>query len=290
MKKIHKILIIIFLLTPLPGGCVKVALRVSPSLIPNFTNAFFEECDPDLAEQSLPSNLKLMEGLLKNDPDNGQLLTALCMGFTGYTMLFIEDDDSERASKLYLRARAYGFRAIGGNPFKLKEAGLKKDILRNRLLTYYDEKEIEALFWTAISWNAWINLNLDKPAALAQLGAAQACLERVLEIKPDYFHGLSYIMMGSISAAMPMALGGKTGQAKTYFEKAMGVTNGKFLLAQYYFARYYAVRVQDKKLFLELVKEIERSSSDELKEVCLINAVMKKKAKRLMETSKDLFF
>lgn len=267
-----------------------MALRVSPSLIPNFTDAFFEECDPDLAEQSLPSNLKLMEGLLKNDSDNRQLLTALCMGFTGYAMLFVEDDDSERASTLYLRAKTYGFRAIGGDAFKLKEAGLKKDIIRSRLLTYHDEKKIDALFWTAISWNAWINLNLDKPAALAQLGAAQACLERVLEIKPDSFHGLSYIMMGSISAAMPMALGGKADMAKTYFEKAISVSNGKFLLAQYYFARYYAVRVQNKKLFLELVKEIESSPSDGLKEVCLINAVMKKKSKRLMEMSKDLFF
>ncbi len=271
------------------GGCVKMALRVSPSLIPAFTQAFFEECDPDLAKQSLPSNLKLMEGLLKNDPDNRQLLNALCMGFTGYAMLFVEDDDPERASTLYLRARTYGFRATGRNAFKLIDAGLKKDIIRSKLLAY-GEKEIEALFWTSISWNAWINLNLDKPAALAQLGAAQACLERVMEIKPDFFHGLSYIMRGSISAAMPVALGGKAGRAKTYFEKAIGVSNGKFLLAQYYFAKYYAVRVQDKELFLKLIKEVESSPSDGLKEVCLINAVMKEKTKRLMEMSEDLFF
>jgi tetratricopeptide (TPR) repeat protein len=289
MKKTHKILLIMFLSSIFMGGCVKIALRVSPSLIPGFTQAFFEECDPDLAEQSVPSNLKLMEGLLKNDPDNSQLLTALCMGFTGYSMLFVEDDDPERASRLYLRARTYGFRAIGRKAFKLKDAGLKKDIVRSKLLTY-GEKKIEALFWTAISWNAWINLNLDKPAALAQLGAAQACLERALEVKPDCFHGLSYIMMGSISAAMPMALGGKAVRAKTYFEKAMSVSNGKFLLAQYYFAKYYAVRVQDKELFLKLVKEVESSPPDGLKEACLINAVIKKKAKRLKEMSEDLFF
>ncbi|MCD4716603.1 MAG: TRAP transporter TatT component family protein [Desulfobacterales bacterium] len=289
MKKTHEILIIMFLSSLFSVGCVKMALRVSPSLIPNFTSAFFEECDPDLAEQSLPSNLKLLEGLLKNDPDNRQLLTSLCMGFTGYAMLFVEDDDPERASTLYSRARTYGFRATGRNASRLKDAGLKKDIVRSKLLAY-GEEEIGALFWTAISWNAWINLNLDKPAVLAQLGAAQACLERVLEIQPDYFHGLAYIMMGSISAAMPMALGGKAGRAKTYLEKAIGVSNGKFLLAQYYFPRYYAARVQDKELFLKLIKEVESSPSDGLKEVCLINAVMKKKTKRLMEMSEDLFF
>ena len=266
-----------------------MALRVSPSLIPGFTQAFFEECDPELAEQALPSNLKLVEGLLKNDPDNRRLLTALCMGFTGYAMLFVEDHDPVRASKLYSRARAYGFRAIGKNAFKLNKAGLKKDIVRNELKVY-GEKEIEALFWTAISWNAWISLNLDKPAVLAQLGAAQACLERILEIQPDYFHGLAYLMMGSICAAMPAAFGGKAGLAKTYFEKAMGVSQGKFLLAHYYFAKYYAVRVQDKELFLKLAKEVEGSPSDGLKEVCLINAVMKKKTKQLLGKSEDLFF
>jgi len=266
-----------------------MALRISPTLIHGFTQTFFEECDPDLAKQSLPSNLKLMEGLLKNDPANRQLLTSLCMGFTGYAMLFVADDDPERASRLYSRARTYGLRVIGRNALKLKGAGLKKDVIQ-REMQAYGKKEIGALFWTAISWNAWISLNLDKPAVLAQLGAAKACLERVLEIQPDYFHGMAYIMMGSICSIMPVALGGKAGLAKTYFEKAIDVSHGKFLLAQYYSAKYYAVRVQDKELFLKLAKEVESTPSDGLKEVCLINAVMKKKMKQLMEISEGLFF
>ena len=35
------------------------------------------------------------------------------MGFTGYAMLFVEEEDPERASRLYLRARRYGLKAIG---------------------------------------------------------------------------------------------------------------------------------------------------------------------------------
>ena len=68
------------------------------------------------------------------------------------------------------------------------------------------------------------------------------------------------------------------------------MNHGRFLLAHYYFARYYAVRVQNKTLFARLIEEVENSPSDELKEVCLINAVMKYKARHLMKISEDLFF
>lgn len=289
MKKSAWKLLAIFFLIPFLTGCVKLALQFSPSFIPNLTQSFFEECDPDLAKQSLPANLKLMEGLLKNEPKNKQLLTALCIGFTGYTMLFIEEKDTERASQLYLRARSYGLKAIGLKAPLPKEVGLKKEIILSKLMAIR-EGEIEALFWTTMSWNAWINLNLDKPVALAQLSVAQACLEKVLEIKPDYFYGAPYILMGSVLAARPGSFGGDVKRAKACFEKAMHLSHRKFFLAHYNFARYYAVRVQNKELFLKLIKEVDSSPADELKDVCLINAVMKQKMKNLVEISEDLFF
>jgi hypothetical protein len=67
------------------------------------------------------------------------------------------------------------------------------------------------------------------------------------------------------------------------------LSEGNFLLAHYYFARYYSVRVQNKDLFLKLIDEIQNASPDNMNEVCLINAVMKQKAKRLLEMSEDLF-
>lgn len=45
------------------------------------------------------------------------------------------------------------------------------------------------LLWTSMSWYGWINLNLDKPAALAELPAARACLDKLMELDPDYFLG-----------------------------------------------------------------------------------------------------
>ena len=264
------------------SGCAGLAMHAASPLIPNLTKAFFEECDLELAKQSLPAELKLMEGLLKNAPRNREFLTALCMGFTGYAMLFVEDQDPERASRLYLRARGYGLRAIN------IEGPGHREVL-NRLSTI-DKGLIEPLFWTTMSWNAWINLNLDKPAALGELSTAQACLGRVMEIDPDYFYGAPYIITGSMLAARPKMLGGDAAKAKTFFSKAMAASSGKFFLAQYYYAKYYAVRVQDKGLFFGLIRQIEAAPPDQLKEVCLINSAVKQKMKGLEEMADELFF
>jgi len=265
----------------LTGGCARLAMPIASSMIPGFTNAFFEECDLKLAEASLPAELKLMEGLLKNDPCNQKILTALCMGFTGYAMLFVEDQDTERASNLYLRAKAYGLKAMG------IENGDSK-ALQKRLEEITQEK-IEMLFWTTMAWNAWITLNLDKPAALGETALAEACLDRVLEIEPEFYHGAPYVLKGAILAARPKILGGNAPEAKICFEKAIDVSEGKFLLAQYYFARYYAVRVQDRKLFLTLVKEVAEAQPDNLKEACLINQAVKRKMEALAEMEDELF-
>ena len=288
MKNFVLKILIITLLIPFLSGCVKLVTQFSPSLIPNLTRTFFEECDPELAMLSFPADLKLMEGLVKNDPQNEQLLTALCMGFTGYSMLFVEEEDPERASRLYLRARSYGFRALGRKGEFLQEPGLNVENIRAKLDTF-EEREFKTLFYTTMSWHAWINLNLDKPAALAQMGIAQACLGRVLELNPGYLYGTPYVLMGTILAARPALAGGDARQAKVYFEKAMEVSKGKFYFVQYYFAKYYAVRIQDRRLFQKLAQEALHGHPSELKDACLINSVMQQKAKKLLNMTEDLF-
>lgn len=282
MKKTSCSLFAIVLLMLLMSGCMRLALHATSPLIPNLTMAFFEECDLKLAEQSLPAELKLMEGLLKSAPQNKELLTALCMGFTGYAMLFVEEEDPERASILYLRARRYGLKAIG-----IEDANHQAILAR---LNAMGKGQIEPLFWVTMSWNGWINLNLDKPAALGELTASQECLERVMKIDPEYFYGSPYIISGSMLAARPKILGGDAAKAKEFFTKAMAASNGKFFLAQYYYAKYYAVRVQDKELFLNLIEEVERAPLDQLKDACLINSAIKEKMKGLKEMADELFF
>jgi hypothetical protein len=269
-------------------GCLQLGLRASPSLFQNFASSIFEECDTELARNSLPANLKLLEGLLKSDPHNPKILTTLAMGFAGYSLLFVEPSEPERASDLYLRARAYGIRALGPKGDFLTEAETRGDHLR-AALSAIGMENFEALFWATLSLTGWINLNLDKPAALAELGRTEMCLKRLVEMQPDYLYGLPHILMGVSLSARPPLLGGDVEGARFHFEEALKLSNRKFFLAQYYFARYYAVRVQDRALFTSLLGEIAHGNSEALKDVCLINRIMQQRALELEKKADDLF-
>jgi tetratricopeptide (TPR) repeat protein len=288
-----KKVVLIFFLTGLLlfslMGCMKLALRSSPALLQNFSDSVFEECDPELAGDAIPANLMLMEGLLKSDPKNGKILTLLSMGFSGYGMLFLENDQPERASHFYLRARGYGVQALGKKGTALVEPGAKIESVQ-AALEAIGPRDFEALFWTAVSWNAWINLNLDKPTALSELGASKACLERILELNENYLYGFPHILIGTTLAATPPMLGGDPQRAKIHFEKALTLGERNFFLAQYYFARYYTTRAQDKKLFFEILDEVIKGDPKDLKDVCLINTVVQSMAAQLRETADDLFF
>jgi tetratricopeptide (TPR) repeat protein len=269
-------------------GCLQLGLRASPSLFRNVAASIFEECDTQLVRNSLPANLKLLEGLLKSDPHNPKILTTLAMGFAGYSLLFVEPSEPERASDLYLRARAYGIRALGPKGDLLTEAEARGDHLR-AALSAIGMEDFEAFFWATLSLTGWINLNLDKPVALGQLGGAEMCLKRLVEMQPDYLYGLPHILMGVSLSARPPLLGGDVKGARFHFEEALKLSDRKFFLAQYYFARYYAVRVQDRALFMSLLREIARGNSEALKDVCLINRIMQQRALELEKKADDLF-
>ena len=94
-------------------------MRATAEVVQDAFAAFNEEDDLILAESEAASNLKLLEGLLKSDPDHRGLLLLAARGFGGYALAFAEGGDRKRAGKLYLRGRDYGLRLLrlrGFNP------------------------------------------------------------------------------------------------------------------------------------------------------------------------------
>ena len=271
------------------AGCGRMVAGVSSTLMPSFTEAFFEECDTELARRAVPAHLTMLEGLLKARPDDTRLLISLCKGFAGYAMLHDERRDQMAPSRYYFRARRYGFRALFGD--RATEARLiseQKAVIdeMNRL----PEKKIEALFWTTVAWASWIGLNLDTPEALAEVPTLTAFVDKLFEVRPEYMFGTPYVLKASILAARPTFLGGDQEHARHYFETAMNLHAGGFLLVPYYYARDYAVRVQDKALFGRLMDHIEHTPVHGLEGACLINGIVKEKAARLKALRDELFF
>ncbi len=257
-------------------GCSlkSVALKSTTGLLDKGIEAFYEEPDPQFARESMSAQLKFLEILLKNDPENKKLLLYLSQGFGGYAFLFLEDQDPERAKIFYQRGRDYGLKLLGKKVDDLKVAA---------------PADVPALFWTAYCWGGWANLSRTDPQALADLPKVEAMMLKVSELSPDYFYRGADLFLGSYYGSKPKMFGGNLEKSKAYFERALAATKGKFMMAEVLYARYYAVPSQDKESFKVFLKRVEAADPGTLPAQRLSNAVAREKAKKLLEKIDELF-
>lgn len=270
-------------------GCIQtLAIRSVGGILDDGFEVFNEETDLPLAESALGANLKLLEALIKGDPDNRQLLLLASQGYSAYALAFVEDEDEERAKLFYLRGRDYGLRVLSQN--KTFRAAMNGDAAAfQQALHSFSKADVPALFWAAFGWAGYINLARTDLEAFANLPKVDAMMEFVLQHDPAYYYGGAHLYFGSILGSVPAALGGKPERAKEHFEKALAANGGKFLMSYVYYAKTYAVQMQDKPLFESLLKRVEDAPLDILPEARLPNAVAKKKARLLSERINDLF-
>jgi tetratricopeptide (TPR) repeat protein len=270
-------------------GCIQtIALYSMGGILDNGFASFNEESDLQLAHESLGSNLKLIEAMIKSDPENERFLLFAAQGYNSYALAFCEDDSVERARVFYLRAKEYGMRILVKNE-KFKEA-MDGDITAFRAaVKTFGREDVPAIFWTAFSWGSYVNITRTDVAGLADLSKVQALIEFVAEKDPWFYHGGAYLFLGVIEGTTPRSLGGNPDKAKEYFEKALTINDGKFLMTQLYYARAYAVSTQDQPLFESLLKQVEDASIDDVPEIRLANVIAKQKARRLLAQESELF-
>ena len=270
-------------------GCVQtLAIRTMGGIMDYGFEAFNEESDLLLAEDALGSNLKLLEALIKGDPENEGLLLLASQGYSAYALAFAEDESPERAKVFYLRGREYGLRLLGLNP-KLRAALDDDAATLVSTLQSLSKVDVPAVFWTAFGWAGYVNIARTDLEALAALPRINAMMEFVLARDPGYYYGGGHLFFGSIIGSTPAVLGGKPARAKEHFEKALALNGGKFLMTHVYYAKTYAVQVQDKQLFESLLNTVDEVSLEILPEARLPNAVAKKKARILREAMDELF-
>ena len=266
----------------------KFVIRQTSTLLDYGVEALYEETDLVLAEQALASNIKLLEGMIKGDPENRHLIMLTSQAIAGYALGFVEDEEPERAKPLYLRARDYAARVLLQYDFNLTEENIliEEYIQKVKLV---ENDELDALFWAAFSWAGWINLSLDNPQAFIDLPKVEALMNRVLEIDSTYYHGAGLLFFGSVWGTKPRMLGGDPEKAKQYFDKNLEVTNGNFLLSYVYYAKYYAAKTLDEDLFNYYLNKVKETPNNVLPGEQFLNAIAKKKADFLLAKTEDIF-
>jgi len=263
------------------------ALRSLDNLFDNTLAEFMEEGDLHLAEQGIAGNLKLLDGVVRSDPENGKFLLLACEGYAAYALCFA-GDDTERALSFYTRAREYGTRGLvllGVSPQVFTEDATAMRQALGRL----KKKDVPLVFWTASAWGSAVNLQLADPDALASLPSIGAMMQWVQEKDPAFFYGGAFMYFGVYYGSLPPALGGKPDLAKMNFDRALSVGGGKFLMTYIFYAKTYAVETQDERLFEDLLDHVIDTPLDVLPEQRLANAVAKKQAHEALAHKSDFF-
>jgi hypothetical protein len=286
MKKLIFLLVPLFL--SLSCSLDRFVIRQTGALLDYGVLALYEETDLKLAEQAMASDIKLLEGMIKGDPENENLLLLTSQALGGYALGFAEDEEPERAKALYLRAREYGLRVLRQDD---SFAAFEDSVLEkyNEVVNNLNHDFIDAMYWTAFAWGSWINLSLDNPRALMELPKAQTLMQRVMDLDETFFHGSSHLFIGSIFGTKPPMLGGDLEKAKAHFEKNLEITKGKFLMSYLYYARFYAAKILDEDLFDQFIVKINDTPAEVLPEYQLLNVIAKKKAQYLIAKRNELF-
>ncbi len=274
----------------LAAGCntTKMMVNSMDPLMEKMNTAVNKHTDVELVKDAMPAALIQLDGLIEASPDNTGLLVRTAEGYCGYSFVFVEGQNNERASRLYLRAFNYAMRALKEKK-KFAQVADGPVAPFKESLEVFDKKDVPAMFWTASAWLSWAGLNVDDPEIFLALPKINALLKRCVEVDETYRYGIAHAVLGVLYASRPTAYGGQPDKAKAEFDRAFALSGRKMLVYQLMYAQYYAYQIQDRDLYIKSLKEIVDAPDDLLPEMGFINAAAKKKARSHLEKVDSLF-
>ncbi|MDP8239172.1 MAG: TRAP transporter TatT component family protein [Candidatus Hatepunaea meridiana] len=250
--------------------------------------SLLSETDLEIARTGLEAELKLLEGIILTCPEDRQLLVLAAQGFTGYAMMFLDGSEPERARLFYERGRKYGIRALS---LRVREFSSDELTLKdfNKLINKLKRNDIPAVYWTATAWAQRINLELTSTKSLSESPRATSLMQWVLDNDPSFYYSGPLWFFGTYYSSIPPMLGGNPEKSRQYFEDANKADGEYFLWGKLLYARYYAVQVLDKELYVTLLNDVINGAPNEPDDLGLINKIAIIKAKELLKEVDELF-
>jgi tetratricopeptide (TPR) repeat protein len=271
------------------SGCSynQMLVRASTPMIEGGITALNEETDLKLAEDSIPTNIELLEGFIRMDPENAQLYTYAAQAYYGLAFGFNEDNRAERASDFYLRGVKRGIRALelrGAN--NLRKAPINDF---EQQVADMDEDDVPAMFWTASCWAKWIDMHRDLPEAIAQLTRPTALMQRVLDLEDDFYYGGAHMYFGVYYGSRSPMLGGNFEQSRKHFDRAREITDNRLLMPDLLQAQYLDRQQLDRDDFHTRLTRVIDAPDDLFPEMALANEIARRKAKLLLDKESEWF-
>jgi hypothetical protein len=270
-------------LTP---GCASLMSSAAGGLADNLSSAVLNQSDPETVRDGAPAYMLLLDSFLEGSPDDPELLAAAANLYASYGAVFA--DDPERAARLTERARRYGRRAVCESYRPACEWPSMEYRKFEATLGGLTSKHADAAYSYAVASLAWIRSHSDDWNALAELPQMEALLKRYLEIGGGEDAGSVYTYLGILATLRPPSLGGDVEQGRSWFERAIEITNGRDLNAKVEYARGYARLLYERELHDRLLREV-LATDPEAPGYTLTNVLAQREAEQLLATADEYF-
>ncbi len=225
------------------------------------------------------------------------------------------DYQAARASKMFVRCMGYSWELLPKQYrtiFSGDIEGLKKVVKKA------GKGDRTALMWLAVGVTSLVNMNRDDAGIVSLLPYAEYTLRRlvvmdgdraILEQDPKFkgtfteaaygkavgapksamARALPHFALGRILNSRGKAMGGNPEQGRRHFERAIELTDGKFLLAKVYLARDYCRVTQNRELFHKTLVEVLQTDPAIWPEERLANEIARRRARRYLKMEKEWF-
>ena len=268
------------------SGCASLVSSATSGFTDNLSASILDHDDPELAKAALPAFMVTIDSLIRNNPDDPDLLASGATLYASYGAIFV--DNEARASRLTSRARRYASTAICET---YAPSCNWSDLNYDDFVATLDgikPKQSEILYTYGFASLAYLRAHSSDWNSLAELPQIEALFNHYLDISGDEVNSGVYTYMGILLTLRPPALGGEPEKAREYFEKAIALTDGRDLGAKVEYARGYARLLYERELHDRLLNEVMATDS-EYDGYTLSNVLAKEQAKALLADADDYF-
>jgi hypothetical protein len=268
------------------GGCASLMSSAASGLTDSISDSVLNQDDPETAKAALPTFMVLLDGMVRDNPDDPDLLAAGATLYASYGAIFAEDP--VRASRLTSRARRYAGSAIceAYGPACGWDSATYDEFVES--LDGIGTADAEYLYTYGFASLAFLRAHSDDWNSLAELPQMEALFKRYIEISGDEGHGAAYTYMGILLTLRPPALGGEPERAREYFEKAIALTEGRDLGIKVEYARGYAKLLYERELHDRLLDEV--LAADPYQDGYTLSNVLAQEQAREMLAQADEYF
>jgi TRAP transporter T-component len=236
------------------SGCASMVASATSRMAQSLSAAVLNQDDPETVRQGAPAYLLLVDSLIADDPHSSSLLQGGARLYVAYAAAFVIDPD--RARRLTRRAVEYADRALCEDLRPACAPGARTVDGFKAAVSGAGAAQVPVLYTWGVAHAGWIQAASEDWNAIAELPKVEAAIERVVELDETYEHGAPHVYLGILATLRPAALGGRPAEGRRHFERAIALSDGKNLMAQVQFARYYARLVFDRPLHDRLLNEV----------------------------------